>query len=80
VLLEAATVTKRFGGLVAVRDVSLAVAEGELVGLIGPNGAGETTHPLEAALAGRGDGRRARPDRGREPPGERPVHGRQPHA
>jgi branched-chain amino acid transport system ATP-binding protein len=35
--------TKRFGGLVAVRDVDLAVEEGEIVGLIGPNGSGKTT-------------------------------------
>jgi branched-chain amino acid transport system ATP-binding protein len=42
-LLQVAGVTKRFGGLVAVGDVSLSVAEGEIVGLIGPNGAGKTT-------------------------------------
>ncbi|MCW2673585.1 MAG: Branched-chain amino acid transporter ATP-binding protein [Frankiales bacterium] len=42
-VLEAASVTKRFGGLVAVNDVSLTVEEGEVVGLIGPNGAGKTT-------------------------------------
>ncbi len=42
-LLEVEHVTKRFGGLVAVNDVSLQVNQGEIVGLIGPNGAGKTT-------------------------------------
>jgi branched-chain amino acid transport system ATP-binding protein len=42
-LLELENITIRFGGLVAVSDVSLQVREGELVGLIGPNGAGKTT-------------------------------------
>jgi branched-chain amino acid transport system ATP-binding protein len=36
-------VTKRFGGLTAVRDVSLEVHPGDLLGIIGPNGAGKTT-------------------------------------
>jgi branched-chain amino acid transport system ATP-binding protein len=42
-LLSVQNVTKRFGGIVAVDDVSLGVESGEIVGLIGPNGAGKTT-------------------------------------
>jgi branched-chain amino acid transport system ATP-binding protein len=42
-LLEAESVTKRFGGLTAVSRFNLAIAAGEIVGLIGPNGAGKTT-------------------------------------
>jgi branched-chain amino acid transport system ATP-binding protein len=41
--LEVRNVTKAFGSLIAVRDVSLAVAKGELRAVIGPNGAGKTT-------------------------------------
>ena len=36
-------VSKRFGGLTAVKDVSIEVREGDLLGIIGPNGAGKTT-------------------------------------
>lgn len=42
-LLELQDVTKIFGGLVAVNDVSFSVAAQSIVGLIGPNGAGKTT-------------------------------------
>lgn len=42
-LLQAQNISVRFGGLVAVDDVSACFAAGELVGIIGPNGAGKTT-------------------------------------
>jgi branched-chain amino acid transport system ATP-binding protein len=42
-LLEVENVTKRFGGIVALDDVSFTAEPGEIVGLIGPNGAGKTT-------------------------------------
>lgn len=42
-MLELDAVTKRFGGLTAVREVSLRAGPGEIVGIIGPNGAGKTT-------------------------------------
>jgi branched-chain amino acid transport system ATP-binding protein len=43
VLLHARAVTKRFGGLVAVRGADLVIPKGAIVSLIGPNGAGKTT-------------------------------------
>ena len=57
-LLTLERVTKRFGGLTAVRGVSLEVRPGDLVGIIGPNGAGKTT--LFNVIAGY-----YRPDEGR---------------
>ena len=42
-ILDVNHLTKRFGGLVAVNDVSFRVKEGDIHGLIGPNGAGKST-------------------------------------
>lgn len=58
-IFELRNVTKRFGGLIAVKDVSFAMNDGEIVFIIGPNGAGKTTvfnlisgffHPNEGAI------------------------------
>lgn len=42
-LLELKNVTKTFGGIQAVKEMSFGIGKGELAGLIGPNGAGKTT-------------------------------------
>jgi branched-chain amino acid transport system ATP-binding protein len=72
-VLELEGVTKRFGGLTAVREVSLEVREGDLLGIIGPNGAGKTTlfHMISGYY---------RPDEGRILYEGRDVTGLPPHA
>ena len=42
-LLEVNGLTKRFGGLVAVKDIGFSINAGEILGLIGPNGSGKST-------------------------------------
>ena len=42
-LLEVKALSKNFGGVAALKDVSMSVSEAEIVGLIGPNGAGKTS-------------------------------------
>jgi ABC-type branched-subunit amino acid transport system ATPase component len=56
-VLSAQGLRKRYGGVVALDDVSFSVARGEILGVIGPNGAGKST--LLKAVAGH-----ARPDSG----------------
>jgi branched-chain amino acid transport system ATP-binding protein len=49
-ILECTGITRRFGGLVAVSNVDLAISAGEIFGLVGPNGSGKTT--LTNAITG----------------------------
>jgi branched-chain amino acid transport system ATP-binding protein len=73
-LLELDGVTKRFGGVVAVDEVSFAVAEGDVLGVIGPNGAGKTT--LLSLISGA-----QRPSRGEIVfDGSHRIHRLRPHA
>ena len=72
-LLEVDGIARRFGGLQAVRDLSLSMARDEVLGLIGPNGAGKTTafNLLSGFLA---------PDRGQIRFDGRSIVGLSPHA
>jgi len=71
-LLEVEGLSRSFGGVAAVRDVSFAVEAGEIVGVMGPNGSGKTTlfNLITGALA---------PDAGRVRIGGEDVTGLPPH-
>jgi ABC-type branched-subunit amino acid transport system ATPase component len=49
-ILELSSITKKFGGLTALKEISLAVGRSEICGIIGPNGAGKST--LLSVIAG----------------------------
>jgi branched-chain amino acid transport system ATP-binding protein len=72
ILFAATGISKRFGGLTALNEVSISVRRGEIFGLIGPNGAGKTTlfNVLTGIYA---------PDAGSLVFDGRPVDGSKPH-
>jgi branched-chain amino acid transport system ATP-binding protein len=72
-LLDVAGLTVAYGAVVAVHDVSLSVAPGEIVAALGPNGAGKST--LLRAIAGA-----QKPQRGTVTFDGRPLHGLTPEA
>ena len=71
-LLRVDGITKSFGGLRAIDDLSFTVSQGEVVGLLGPNGSGKTTamNLISGAL---------RPDSGRISFKAHPIAGMKPH-
>lgn len=71
-ILDVVSVSKGFGGVAAVSDVTVGVERGEIFGLIGPNGAGKTTlvNLITAYL---------RPDHGRIQLGDHELVGQRPH-
>lgn len=71
IILETRQLTKRFGELAAVKDLSFQVEEGQIFGIAGPNGAGKTT--LFNVISGVYTGTGGILFQGR------PIHGRRPH-
>jgi branched-chain amino acid transport system ATP-binding protein len=71
-ILQLENVTKKFGGLIAVNDISFVVDPGEIVGIIGPNGAGKTT--IFNLIVGI-----YKPDQGKIIFGSREIQGRPSH-
>ena len=72
-LLEVASLTKSFGGLMAVHNVDIAIEPGQIMGMIGPNGAGKTTvFNLVTGIY--------KPDSGKVEFGGRSLVGLRPHA
>lgn len=71
-LLQVSGLTKRFGGLTAVREAAFTVHEGEIMGLLGPNGSGKTT--TMNLISGN-----LRPDAGTVRLGSEDITGRKPH-
>jgi branched-chain amino acid transport system ATP-binding protein len=69
---EVSGLTKRFGGLTAVSDVSFSIARGQIIAIFGPNGSGKTT--LLNLIAGI-----YQPDQGQLIWHDRPFSSRQPH-
>lgn len=71
-ILEVKSLSKTFGGLVAIKDLNFAVNEGDIVGLIGPNGSGKTTlfNLIGGVLT---------PDRGEIKFNDRDITGLKPH-
>ena len=71
-LLELHEISKIFGGLIAINELSFSVEQGSVVGLIGPNGAGKTT--VFNCITGN-----YRPEHGSISFGGRDITGRRPH-
>ena len=72
-LLQVSSLTKSFGGLMAVHNVDIAIEPGQIMGMIGPNGAGKTTvFNLVTGIY--------KPDSGKVEFGGRSLVGLRPHA